>query len=78
MSAYLYLTEKESRKLRALIVGAGLDIGSIALKMNMSRPTLSARINGKTDFTRSEMEAFANILNEKPEDIFFAKELRLA
>ena len=78
MNAYIYLTEKESRKLKALIVGAGLDIGTVALKMNMSRPTLSARINGKTDFTRSEMESFASILNEKPENIFFAPKLRFA
>jgi len=72
MRAYLYLTEKESRKLKALIVNAGFDIGMVAIKMNMSRPTLSTRINGKTDFTRSEMELFASIFNEKPENIFFA------
>lgn len=72
MCAYIYLTEAESRKLKALIVNAGLDIGTIAVKMNMSRPTLSTRINGRTDFTRSEMELFAKILNEKPENIFFA------
>jgi len=72
MCAYLYLTEQESRKLKALIVNAGLDIGTVAIKMNMSRPTLSTRINGKTDFTRSEMELFASIFNVKPESIFFA------
>jgi uncharacterized protein YwlG (UPF0340 family) len=72
MRTYIYLTEKESRKIKSLIVNAGLDIGAVAIKMNMSRPTLSARINGKTDFTRSEMELFANIVNEKPENIFFA------
>lgn len=72
MRAYNYLTEEQSRRLKAKIVNAGLDIGTVADKMNMSRPTLSNRINGKSDFTRSEMEEFASILNEKPQDIFFA------
>ena len=55
MKLYSYLTEMEARKLKASIVEAGLDIGELAQKMQMSRSTLSARINGKTDFTRREM-----------------------
>ncbi|MDR2513772.1 MAG: helix-turn-helix transcriptional regulator [Christensenellaceae bacterium] len=72
MSAHAYLTEGQSRSLKAKLVDAGLDIGTMAEKMGMSRATLSARINGKTDFTRSEMEAFASVLNARPQDIFFA------
>lgn len=44
----------------------------IAKEMNISRPTLSARINGKRDFSREEMEKFAMIVGEKPQNIFFA------
>lgn len=72
MRTFIYLTEKESRKLKALIVNAGFGIGIVAGKMGMSRATLSSRINGKTDFTRNEMERFAEIINGNPNDIFFA------
>ncbi len=72
MKLYSYLTEMEARKLKASIVEAGLDIGELAQKMQMSRSTLSARINGKTDFTRSEMENFASIVGKSPSEIFFA------
>jgi len=72
MSAYTFISKEQSCKLKALIIGAGLNIGIMADKMNMSRPTLSIRINGKVDFSKSEMERFAEILNCKPETIFFA------
>lgn len=66
-----YLTENETNSIKSLIVKKGLDIGLVAKKMNMSRATLSSRVNGKTDFTRSEMEQFAKIISAKPEMIFF-------
>lgn len=72
MSNTAYLNEVKIRKLKANIVAAGLDIGKVAQKMQISRSTLSARINGKTDFTKSEMEHFAEILGQSPQDIFFA------
>lgn len=72
MNVQAYLTQNESRKLKSKLVDAGLDIGTMAKKMNMSRSTLSARINGKRDFTKAEMELFAAILNVRPQDIFFA------
>lgn len=67
-----YVDESMSRKLRALIVSTGKTMDEIAKEMNISRPTLSARINGKRDFSREEMEKFAMIVGEKPQNIFFA------
>lgn len=66
-----YLTEEEVRRLKSLIVNVGLNIGVVAIKMNMSRSTLSAKINGKADFTRSEMERFAEVIGSPPNEIFF-------
>lgn len=62
---------ERSRKLKSLIVKAGLDMSQTAEMMKMSRATLSGRINGKTDFSRVEMENFAKIVNESPSFIFF-------
>jgi len=70
--SFKYVTVEQSRRLKAKIINAGLDIGIVAKKMGISRATLSSRVNGKTDFSRSEMEHFAEILMEKPQDIFFA------
>ncbi len=67
-----YVNEDMSRKLRALIVSTGKTMDEIAKEMNISRPTLSSRINGRRDFSREEMEKFANIVGEKPQNIFFA------
>lgn len=65
-----YVNEDMSRKLRALIVSTGKTMDEIAKEMNISRPTLSSRINGRRDFSREEMEKFANIVGEKPQNIF--------
>jgi len=70
--SFKYVTIEQSRQLKAKIMNAGLDIGIVARKMGISRATLSSRVNGKTDFSRSEMEHFAEILKEKPQNIFFA------
>ena len=67
-----YLTEEQTRRLKSLMVGAGYGVESMALAMNMSRPTFSARLNGRQDFTKSEMELFASLVSEKPQAIFFA------
>lgn len=66
-----YLTENETNSIKSLIVKRGLDIGLVAKKMNISRATLSSRVNGKTDFTRTEMEKFSEIIDAKAEVIFF-------
>lgn len=60
-----YLTENETNSIKSLIVKRGLDIGLVAKKMNISRATLSSRVNGKTDFTRTEMEKFSEIIDAK-------------
>ncbi len=70
--SFKYVTVEQSRQLKAKIMNAGLDIGIVAREMGISRATLSSRVNGKTDFSRSEMEHFAEILKEKPQNIFFA------
>lgn len=49
-----FLNEKETNFLKSLIMKNGMGIESVAKRMNMSRATLSSRINGKTDFSRKE------------------------
>ena len=67
-----YMNEEDTRRFNSFLVAAGYNIGSLAEEIGMSRATLSSRINGKTDFARSEMEKIASILVHRPEEIFFA------
>ena len=71
MRSNKYLSKEQTCQLKGLIISAGLDISKMADRMKMSRQTLSSRINGKIDFSKSEMEAFASILETKPDNIFF-------
>lgn len=66
-----FLDEKISRRLKALIVNSGKTMEQVAKEMHMSRPTLSKKINGKQDFSFSEMKAFAKSVEENPVKIFF-------
>lgn len=66
-----YMDESMGRKLRALIVSSGKTTEEIAKEMDISRVTLSSRINGHRDFSRVEMERFAQSVGRKPQDIFF-------
>lgn len=67
-----YLTTSETRYIKSVIVGAGYNITSLASAIGMGREILSARINGKTDFSRREMNDIAKVLHKRPQDIFFA------
>lgn len=65
-----YLSEADTRRIKAAFVGAGHSIASVADALGMSRATLSSKVNGRTDFTRGEMEAIARLLHANPSDIF--------
>jgi transcriptional regulator with XRE-family HTH domain len=67
-----FLSEQQSNFLKSLIMREGLEIGSMAQKMGISRSSLSMKLNGRADFSRKEMESFAIIVKEKPQQIFFA------
>jgi transcriptional regulator with XRE-family HTH domain len=67
-----YLSERQSNFLKSLIKREGLEIGSMAQKMGISRNSLSMKLNGRTDFSRKEMELFACLVKEEPQQIFFA------
>jgi len=75
MPAFTYLSKAMSARLKGLLIGAGHTTESFARQMGLSRATLSHRINGKSDFTKSEMEAFARIVQQDPQQIFFAQEV---
>ena len=66
-----YISNERTNKLKALLVSSGICMENAAEQMQMSRATLSSRINGQTDFTRREMETFAKIVNGNPNLIFF-------
>lgn len=67
-----YMNAEDTRRFNSFLVASGYNIGTLAEEIGMSRATLSSRINGKTDFSRSEMERIASILGHRPEEIFFA------
>ncbi len=66
-----YMKIEDTRRLNGFLVAAGYNIGTLAEKVGMSRATMSSRINGKTDFARSEMEKIADVLGRSPSEIFF-------
>lgn len=66
-----YLPKEMTRKLKSLVILAGTNISEVATKMGMSRAVLSARLNGRTDFSRAEMFHFASLVGGKPGGIFF-------
>lgn len=65
-----YLSEADTRRIKAAIVGAGYTLSTMAQTLNMSRATLSAKVNGRSDFSRSEMEAIARLIKMPPGQIF--------
>lgn len=68
-----YMSSTEVCRLKGAIVGAGYSIKTVAEKLDMTRMTLSNKVNGRTDFTRREMEALARILGVTPSELFFPK-----
>lgn len=66
-----YMNTNEINHIKSLIVGAGYNITSLASAVGMGREVLSTRINGKTDFSRHEMNKIAKVLKKEPKDIFF-------
>lgn len=67
-----YLSDSQKRKIMSHVVNGGYNITTLAKAIGMTRESLSARMNGKVDFSRAEMESISACLEEKPEDIFFA------
>ena len=70
------MTDQMVNKLKGEIVAGGYTISSLADSLEISRNTLSAKVNGKVDFTRQDMERIAQRLGKPPETIFFAPEFR--
>lgn len=67
-----YLSDFQKRKIMSHVVNGGYNITTLAKAIGMTRESLSSRINGKIDFSRTEMETISECLQEKPENIFFA------
>ncbi len=66
-----YMSELDARRFNGFLVAAGYNVGTLANNIGVSRATLSSRINGKTDFSRCEMEKIAKLFHRRPEEIFF-------
>ena len=57
-------TRKGITKALFLRRGFGINQEVMSSKLNISRPTLTRKEKGETDFTKSEMEIYTNILKE--------------
>ena len=66
-----YMSRKNTLHFKGEMVRAGYTIGSLATELGISRSTLSSRINGITDFLKSEMERIGELFCKPPADIFF-------
>ena len=63
-------------KLKAKVIENGFAMKQIAKMLQISESTLYRKINGKSDFTRKEIQDLKEILNldtKTAEEIFFAE-----
>lgn len=57
---------------------SGMTVKAIAMKSGILRETLYNRLNGKSEFSASEMLSLSDVLRLSPEErdaIFFAREV---
>lgn len=66
-----YMTLEETNRVKSYMVRAGYNITSLAETIGISREMLSARLAGKVDFGRAEMNNIADALKVPPDVIFF-------
>lgn len=65
-------------KFRAKMVEKGITIADVANVIGINETTLYRKMNGKSDFSRSEIQILKSLLNmslDDAESIFFAQEL---
>ncbi len=65
----------DKNKFKGKIAENGLTIGKVADLLGVNEATLHRKINGQSDFTRSEIQMLRNILlldTDTAESIFFA------
>ena len=65
-------------KFKAKIIASGFTVEKLANILGINTATLYRKINGSSDFSRSEMQIIRQTLNIGPKDmdeIFFAPEL---
>lgn len=53
----------DNKTIKSLIVLHGIDTNILSEKLNINRSTLSLKINGKREFTQSELETMADYFN---------------
>lgn len=67
-----FMSNMEIRRFKALMVKKGfVSISALARVMGCRREALSRKINGRSDWSRSEMEAVARLFDENPKKVFF-------
>lgn len=66
------MSEHDIKRFKSYMAGAGFNISTLAHAIGMKRESLSNRINGKIDFSRSEMIIISKKLQALPQEIFFA------
>lgn len=68
----------DKNKFRAKIIESGLTTEKLANVLGINAATLYRKINGNSDFSRSEIQILRQVLNMSPQamdEIFFATEL---
>lgn len=65
------MSEKEVNRFKSYMAGSGHNISTLANAIGMKRENLSNRINGKIDFSRTEMSKISIELKASPQEIFF-------
>jgi hypothetical protein len=67
----------DKRKFKALLILSEKTIKEVAELLNINEVTLYRKMNGTSDFYRSEIQTLCDHLNiENPAEIFFAKKER--
>lgn len=66
-----YLTPADTRRIKAAIIISGFSCKSLGQKIGVTNRTMSNKLQGHTDFTRSEMLAISRVLGVPILDLFF-------
>lgn len=62
-------TASLKQKIRILCVKNNLTLTQVAEQIGISQPTLSAKLNGKSEFTANQIVGLANLLSVTPNDL---------
>lgn len=67
-----YMSDGDVKRIKGMMVTAGFNVMSLAPIMGWGEATAYRKMNGKADWSKTEMKRFGEIVGQEPARIFFA------